>query len=149
MAKILILYCTMTYNTEDAATALHKTLSADLIDMQFDLANARSFEPADLTQYPKVLFGIPTWDDNTNPDTEDFLHRLDKAGTDLSSVRFALFGLGDSSWPSFCGALPLVREALARHNAKIDNDDFKIDGYPTDPIIAELVAWAKQFLQKP
>ncbi len=65
---------------------------------------------------------------------------------DLSNSNFALFGLGDSSYPDFCGALPLVKKSLQNFGAKVFDKDFTIDGYAADNEIDKLSKWAENYL---
>ncbi len=146
MEKVLIFYSSQTFNTADAATALHKELTEQVPQMEFVLANVKELAVDEILQYTTVIFGTSTWDDAHNPDTEEFLQRVDAQKPDFSKMNWALFGLGDSSYPEFCGAVPLVKAAIEPYGAQVYDPFFFIDGYPTDPLIAGLTEWAKQFL---
>ncbi len=148
MEKVLIFYSSQTFNTADAATDLHKQLTQQLPDFEFVLADVKQTSVNDILQYRRVIFGTSTWDDAHNPDTEEFLQRVDTQKPDFSGVRWALFGLGDSSYPEFCGAVPLVKAAIEPYGATVHDPFFFIDGYPTDPMVAGLTEWAKQYLAK-
>lgn len=147
MKNVLVLYATLTGVTMDIATTLHDRLKAEMPDDTFTLANVRDLQPGDLAHYPLIIFGNSTWDHGIpSPDGEAFLQDLVIAKPDLSMVKVALFGVGDSAYPEFCGALPLVQGDLERCGATIHTEQFTIDGYPNEAVTQNLVDWAKQFL---
>lgn len=145
--KILIIYATLTGMTGEIATTLQERLAKELPDHQFNLANVSSLPLEGLTRYEKAIFGASTWDDGIPPpDGEAFLEKLIRTKPDLSTVEFALFGLGDSIYPAFCAALPLIRQDLEACRAKVSTQDFTMDGYPDSQKMNELVTWAKTFI---
>jgi flavodoxin I len=145
--KGLVLYGTLTGNTEMAAKALYGKLIAVAPGRALELANVRDVAPEQLRQYDYVIFGASTWDDYGNPDTEDFLAKLKTAAPDLSGVKFAFFGLGDSSYHNFCGAIDLAKQvAVGDCHCAVYPEAFTIDGYPEEEMIAGLARWAQNFL---
>ncbi len=149
MQKILILYASQTGMTMDIATILHGRLVEAMPTNQFDLQNVRDIEPQQLTEYPLVVFGGSTWDHGINsPDGEEFLERLVNTKPDLSANQFALFGVGDSAYPEFCAALPLMQADIETCGGHVDKDFFTIDGFANEAIMTDLIAWATQFIEK-
>jgi len=147
MVKGLLLYGTLTGNTEMAAKDLQGKLLAARPDRQLDLANVRDLPPERLKDYDYVIFGASTWDDFGNPDTEEFLEKLKAAAPDLSKVQFAFFGLGDSSYHNFCGAIDLAKKvASGQCRCGCHDNDFTIDGYPEPEMLDDLAKWAEGFL---
>ncbi len=145
--KILILYGSISGNTEAVATTLYEQLVKGVPDYEFEILDLNSTEPGKILDYDAVIFGSSTWDDLPNPDTEDFLIRLNSSALDLTGKRFALFGLGDSAYPVFCGALPLAQAEFEKHGGKVESNFFTIDGYPDKAMEAQLYAWAEKFSQ--
>ncbi len=102
MSKNLVIYYgTMTGNSEmlahraqDAATAAGRHVQ---------VANLADTTPADLVAGPQTaLFVVSTWGDGEPPpDAENFFAALTAGATDLSRLRFAVFGLGDSAYDQF------------------------------------------------
>lgn len=145
--KYLILYASLTGTTREISERLHDLLKQDLPEIDLSLSDVRDISPEQLTQYKKVLFGNSTWDHGIpSPDGEEFLERLIMDRPDLSSVTFAQFGIGDSAYPAFCGALPLIKQDLVTCKATVVDNDFLIDGFPGKDEMAKLVEWSKAFL---
>lgn len=149
MDPIIILYATATGMTQDVATRLQEQISRELPDHQFSLVNVRDITPSQLKEHKLILFGTSSWDHGIPcPDGEAFMHDLIKERPDLTGVSFALFGLGDSAYEEFCGALPLIQEDLEDCGAYVDSTHFTIDGFANQKTIDELVAWATRFLNE-
>lgn len=144
--KILILYGSITGNTEATAAALFESLSNGHPEHSFELLNLNITEPEQLAAYDAVIFGTSTWDENSNPDTEDFLIKVETAAPDFAGKAFALFGLGDSAYPIFCGALPLARAVFEKHGGRVFAEFFTIDGFPPEQVLVQLVKWAEKFV---
>lgn len=148
MNTILILYATLTGTTREITSELHTRLTAAIPDATFVLASVREITIEDLSQYKQIIFGNSTWDHGIpSPDGEVFLQELVTKKPDLSGVTVAQFGVGDSAYSEFCGALPLVKHDLELCKAAVYAEDFLIDGYPNEATLKELTEWAKQFLE--
>jgi flavodoxin I len=147
MKKILIIYSTFTGNTQEAATIVHGKIKQELPQFNFILSNIRDVSTREIAEYPLVIFGTSTWEDDNSPDTEKFLNKLATDSPQFSNTTFALFGLGDSVYLNFCAAVPIVKQALEAHYATIYPHIFTIDGYPTETSIQDLLTWAKLFIQ--
>lgn len=147
MKSILIVYGSLTGTTMEVATTLHEKISAALPELSFELQNIRDVSPSAMQQYDQVVFGTSTWDHGIPcPDVEVFLEDLVTEKPDYSSLNFALFGVGDSAYSEFCGALPLVQADLEQCSGHIYPEQFTIDGYPNDTVMNQLVGWTKQFV---
>lgn len=146
MNKNLIVFATLTGNTQIVANSLFNALTLELPTAQFELLNIAEYKPGAFSPFSTIVFGASTWsDDGLNPDTSYFLETLKKEKPNLSPIHFALFGLGDSSFEEFCKALPVLRQALETHGAKVYEKDFTIDGIPSPNQNKELLEWAKEF----
>jgi flavodoxin I len=149
MKKILIIYASQTGVTADIATTLHQRLIEKLPETELRLESVRDIAPEVLLEYPIVLFGSSTWDHGIPaPDGEEFLQKLTMAKPDLSAINFALFGIGDSAYPAFCEALPLMQSDIELCQGKVDPNFFTIDGFADNQIMDDLVAWSMQFIEK-
>jgi flavodoxin I len=149
MKKILILYGSLTGNTQAVAIALRNALTKVLNEYQFDLINIHELQIAQILKYEFVIFGTSTWDDGiNNPDVSNFLISSADINPDFSNITFALFCLGDSLYPYFCSALEILKPALEKQNGKVYEELFTIDGYPTDQSAVDLFAWASSFIKK-
>lgn len=146
MGPVAILYASLTFNTHDAATALHGMLMRKYPDRTFVLCNAAGATAESIREYSVFIFGMSTWDDGHNADTEAFMRSLSEARPDLSGTRWAIFGLGESSYPEFCASAYQTKDALGGYGAHIHEPVYTIDGYPTDELLEGLAEWSFQFL---
>jgi sulfite reductase (NADPH) flavoprotein alpha-component len=115
--KPLILYGTETGNSKKVASQLLTTfkknkIQAKAIDVfQYDLSK---LEKEDL-----VIFVISTQGEGEFPqNAQPFYEKLLSSNANLDKVSFAVFGLGDSSYPLFCNAGVLLDEVLEAKGAK-------------------------------
>ncbi len=147
MKNVLILYASQTGMTMDVAGNLADRLRTQLPEHQFETMSVRDVGLDQLASYPKIILGASTWDHgNPAPDGEEFLANITIQKPDLSGISFALFGLGETAYPEFCGALPLIQEDLETRGATIYSEQFTIDGYPPEATMVELTNWAVTFL---
>lgn len=147
MKPILILYASQTGMTADVATALCGQLAEQLPIYRFALKSVREVTIEKLADYSTIILGSSTWDHGIPaPDGEEFLSRLIAAKPDLSTNSYALFGLGDSAYPEFCGALPLIEADLQRFQGRVYPEQFMIDGFATQATMTALVKWATNFI---
>jgi MioC protein len=94
--KIAILYGTETGNAE----MLAEDIAAHLSDHETRVANLSDTAPGDLAPGTFYLVVCSTYGDGELPaSAKPFAERLQAEGADLSGVRFAVFGLGDSAYP--------------------------------------------------
>ncbi len=102
MTEPLILYATMTGNARDAAELLASQLRNSGLAPRVEQIPA--WDPRRLSQEKTVFFLTSTFGDGDPPDTAfTFWDILRKADTlDLSGLRFAVVGFGDSTYPRFC-----------------------------------------------
>jgi len=139
--RILIAYATLSGNTQSVAENLEQYLKQQGKDVS--LVN---LEGADLNQmktYDLVFIGSSTWGEGEpNPTADEFLHQLEEYADTLGNTKFAIFGLGDSSYPSFCGVITKFKELLKEKGKEEIIESFKIDGYPDDTVYNNIHAWA-------
>ncbi|MFT3688273.1 flavodoxin domain-containing protein [Paenirhodobacter sp.] len=63
-----------------------------------------------------VIISSSFGDGDPPPNAEDFMTRLQRTG-DLSHLRYAIFGLGDTAYPRFCGFTKALDAALKERGA--------------------------------
>ena len=137
--KILINYATVSGNSAMLAQQLNDKLKGMHADKEFVYKDADDCKGEDYGQYDLVLFVSSSWDDgDLNMIGEDYLNNL----PDLGGKKFALIGLGDSSYPHFCGGLEKAEAKLKEKGAKIVGTPHKIDGFVEEPLVEKAVAWA-------
>ena len=125
MAKVIIVYGSMTGNTETLSEAIEKGIKISGIDVS--IQNVSNVQPAALKDYDGIILGCSTWGDGElQDDFVSFEKEMEKV--DLSGKKAACFGPGDSAYPQFCKAVDVLEEKLKNCGAKIIIDSLKIDG---------------------
>ena len=102
--NILLVYATNSGGTEMAAQLITQQLAGHTVTMK----RATEANLADIQQAEVVLLGSPSWDyAGKEGQPHDDFHALQGkiANTSLEGKKFAVFGLGDSSYKHFCGAV--------------------------------------------
>lgn len=115
--KPLIVYGTETGNAKKVASKL-------LANFKKEKINAKSvdifqFDVKKLEKETLILFIISTQGEGEFPlNAKDFYEKLKSSSIDLNQLSYAVFGLGDSSYPLFCEAGRLLDEVLEEKGAK-------------------------------
>lgn len=132
----LIIYGTLTGNTQMVAMWLAETLGG---------VECLSFEEVSRDKLPKdgvIVCGVSTWGEGDfNPQTEDFVIKIQEEEWDLKGYKFALFGMGDSSYEKFCGAVDKLALAIKVLGGEIIGEIHKIDGFMDEEKEKELKKW--------
>lgn len=145
--KILVAYATLSGNTQMVAEHLHEHLKSAGHDVT--IMNQDDLEPAQMNDYEFVFLGSSTWGDGEpNPTSEVFLEKLKQYSEPFGAVKFAVFGLGDSSYAHFCGIADRMSDILKEKQKDVVIPNHKIDGYPDDTILAKICEWADQAVTK-
>lgn len=101
--NLAIYYGTMTGNAELLAQRAQDAATGAGWSVQ--LLNLADTKPADLAANAQTaLFVVSTWGDGEPPaDAEDFFSALSSETPALGSLRYTVFGLGDSDYEQFNG----------------------------------------------
>lgn len=128
MTKIIVVYASMTGNTEEMAAAITegaKEAGAMVVTKEAFDANA-----SELQDYDGIIVGAYTWGDGELPDEFlDFYEELDSL--DLSGKKAAVFGSGDTSYPIYCGAVDIIEAKLKELGAEIVCECIKFEYDPS------------------
>jgi flavodoxin I len=144
MIKILLVYTSMTGNTEEMAEKIEEILSKDN-EVELKKIDIMSDYPEDLDHYNGIIIGSYTWGDGDIPDEMmDFYDELQEY--DLSHKIAAVFGSGDTCYEHFCGAVDLFKEQLLACNGTIPFDSLKVDMEPEKEDLEHCTHFAKSFL---
>jgi sulfite reductase (NADPH) flavoprotein alpha-component len=115
--KPLIVYGTETGNSKKVASQIQATFKKNKI--QAKSVDVAQFDLAKLQKETLVLFVVSTQGEGEFPQNAvGFYESLKEFEGNLDKVSFAVFGLGDSSYPLFCNAGVLLDEVLAEKGAK-------------------------------
>lgn len=125
MSKTAIIY---SFNTQKSQKVAQKVIAA-FGENEIEAVNAEEISKATLENYENFILSAPTWFDGELPNYwDEFVPDLEEM--DLSSKRFAIFGLGDQKgYPeNFCDAIGLLAEILEECGATIIGHT-SIEGY--------------------
>jgi len=94
--QIAILYGTETGNAE----MLAEDIASHLSDHDTSVTNLSDFDPADFDRETFYVVVTSTYGDGELPaSAQPFAAAMDRAAPNLSGIRFAIFGMGDSEYP--------------------------------------------------
>lgn len=115
--KPLIIYGTETGNSKKIASQLLANFKKNKI--QAKAVDVFQYDLAKLEKESLVLFVMSTQGEGEFPQNAiAFYEKLKASDVNLSKVSFAVFGLGDSSYPLFCNAGILLDDVLKEKGAK-------------------------------
>ncbi|USK35457.1 flavodoxin [Bacillus sp. F19] len=143
LKKTLIIYASMSGNTEDIAKLIGKRLQEDEMDVTYEEMDVCDSES--IKEYDYILAGSYTWGDGDLPyEAEDFYEELSDA--DFTGKKIGCFGSGDHAYPKFCEAVDLLHGRFTETGADVFTDLLKIEGSPeTDEDISECIRFAEAF----
>ncbi len=96
------------------------------------LKTAAETDPQELNAYDLVILSSPSWDfaDREGAPHEDFIKFMEQAkDANFEEKKFAIFGLGDSSYTRFCGAVTDLEAFVKEKKGILIVDSLKIDGF--------------------
>ncbi len=143
--KCTLLYGTLSGSTMTAAGIVSEVLTAaghQVDSIMVDGATKDQIKDSQL-----VILGSPSWEDEGKdgqplPDMTKFLKSL--TAEDLAGKKVAIFGLGDTSYQHFCGAVDVMTELLKVNGAAPVIEPIRIDRYYSLPDNENKIrAWAE------
>ncbi|ALX50309.1 flavodoxin domain-containing protein [Lentibacillus amyloliquefaciens] len=144
MGKVLLLYASMTGNTEAMANIMKETVEKrghSVVTKTFEM------DPIDvekLTSFDGILVGTYSWDDGTLPfEVEDFYEELDE--TDITGMPAGVFGSGESFYPTFGGAANLMGDRLEEKQANLVPERLIVELEPDNEDILRCQKFAEVF----
>ncbi|WP_135548579.1 flavodoxin [Paenibacillus cymbidii] len=127
MTSILLVYASMTGNTEDMAQAIAEGVrlaGAEVVVK--DVLDANKHE---LANHDGILLGAYTWGDGDLPDEFlDFYEEMDDL--DLTGKKAAAFGSCDSSYAEYGAAVDTLIAKLRELGAEVELDGLKVELSP-------------------
>jgi flavodoxin I len=130
--NILLVYATNSGTTQTVAQMISDALTA--ASHTVTVKEARSTAPEDFTGPQAIILGSPSWDFDGNEGFphEDLLSLMDKTKTITVAKPFAIFGLGDSSYKFYNGAVDHLEEFVKNIGGTLLIPSLKIDNYYSD-----------------
>ncbi|MFS1519320.1 flavodoxin [Bacillus sp. SCS-151] len=144
MSTVLIIYASMSGNTESIADLIEEGIQGegvtvekkDVFDVDINI----------LDKYHSIIFGSYTWGDGELPD--EFLDFYDElTEVDLSGKTFAVFGSGDRSYKIYCGAVDIFESAILQQGGILVQESLKIEDGPQDEEIEKCKLFGREFVQ--
>lgn len=129
MTKVIVVYASLTGNTEEMAEAI--AAGAKEAGLEVTVKEAYDAKAGDLQDYDGIILGAYTWGDGELPDEFlDFYEDMDELN--LSGKKAAVFGSGDTSYPDYCGAVDLIEKKLKALGAEIVTESLKFEYNASD-----------------
>lgn len=145
MGKVLLVYASMSGNTEAMADLIEKGLLEG--GAEVDRYEAMDIDAALFDEYEHIILGAYTWGDGDLPD--EFLDLYDDMeDLDFSGRTFAVFGSGDTSYEHFCGAVDILEEKIKELGGEIILQSVKIEMNPEGEEENMLLEFGKEFAKK-
>lgn len=144
MASVIIIFASMTGNTEEMADAVAEGVrEAGIEPVVKEVMDAAAEE---LTGYDGVILGAYTWGDGELPDEFlDFYDDMDAVS--LDGKKAAVFGSCDSAYPEFGAAVDTLIDKLQEIGAEVELEGLKIELSPSRDDKAKCREWGKQLVQ--
>lgn len=129
MGKVIIVFASMTGNTEEMAEAVAAGVREAGIEPV--LKSVVDSHAAELPDYDGILLGAYTWGDGELPDEFlDFYEEMDEI--DLHGRKAAVFGSGDTSYAMFGAAVDTLAEKLKERGADVVQAGLKVELNPSN-----------------
>ncbi|OGG08154.1 hypothetical protein A3B48_03080 [Candidatus Gottesmanbacteria bacterium RIFCSPLOWO2_01_FULL_40_10] len=143
--NILLVYATNSGGTQLASQIVQEHLMSQ--NLQVTMKEVRDTQPEELTDADAVILASSTWDyegleGQPHPDYRPFMELF--KGKKITGKKFAVLGLGDSSYTYFCGAVNHLEQFVKDLEGILAVDSLKIDGFYLDQQTnsEKLASWA-------
>ncbi|WP_298444595.1 FMN-binding protein MioC [uncultured Ferrimonas sp.] len=127
------------------AEAVADELQPQLENMGFDVLNTLTPEPKIIAEYPLWLVVCSTHGAGDLPDNLQPLLQWLQQNPDLKGQKYALCGIGDRSYDTFCGALKQIEPALRSCGMIPFVDKIEIDVQHLDLPEDQALSWIEQW----
>lgn len=145
MAKILVLYASLTGSTEMMAEAIveHIQDRHDTVVKTFDFD---PIEAKELKNFDGILIGSYSWDDDIPFEVDGFHDDMDEVV--LTGKLVGVFGSCDSYYDVYGPALETMAMKAEKQNGKVYEEKLKIELEPDDKDIEHCKRFADGFLDE-
>lgn len=144
------------YASNSGGTFLSSGIIADVLKKHqhtITVQNVREADPSQIGNYDLIILGSPSWDyqGKEGQPHQDYLPFFEKAqGKNFPEKPFAIYGLGDSSFAYFTGAVDHLEDFVNNIGGKLITDSLRIDGFYFDQEGNEqkVADWAENLAKK-
>jgi len=146
MTRALIVYASLTGNTEESAEILEEAF--DTLDVEVELIESSFADPEDYEDYDLVLVGTYTYgaDANLPDEIVDFYEELEDF--DLSGKVYGTFGTGDTFYEKYCKSVDDFNDQFEKTGAVKGAESVKINLNAEEEDAEDLKKMAKDMLDK-
>jgi len=124
--KTLLVYATNSGSTLEVTNTIVNEFTQK--GKEISQKDANETEPDEFNNYDLIVLGSPTYDEGNIHDS--FVRLIEKVGDKtFSGKKFAVFGLGDSSYQHFCGSADHLVEFVKKVGGTQVGDTLKIDNF--------------------
>ena len=144
--KTLLIYATNTGSTLEVANYIAQEFSEK--NQEITVKDVRNLTPETLSDYDLIIFGAPTWGEGEL--LESFARVLEKFTDEkFPDKKFAVFGLGDSTYTHFCSAADHLENFVKKIEGTLIVPTLKIDNFyfNQQQEIPKISEWAKEILK--
>ncbi len=149
--NILLVFATNSGGTQMVSEEISKVLQAHSQTVTQKMVTDASVD--EFNNYDLVILASPSWDFNgmEGMPHEAYLPFMDSAkGKTFEGKKFAIVGLGDSSYTHFCGCADHLEKFVSEMKGVLFTDTLRIDGFffNQQENLAKVTAWAEQLSSK-
>lgn len=144
---ILILYATYSSGTEIACQTIEGILKQHNHTITRKMVKETPLD--ELTRYDLIILGSPSWDyegDEGQPH-QDFINFITtNSPHTLPSKKFAVIGLGDSTYAHFCGAVDHLENFVKQVKGELLLPSLRVDGFyfNQEKNLEQIKQWAQE-----
>jgi flavodoxin I len=147
--KFLLLFATYSGGTEEVKNIVRDILKGQ--NHEITEVNPKDVTPELISGSDLIICCTPTWDfegREGQPHEDYFALIKNFSGKNLDRKKFAVIGLGDSSYPVFCGSVNVLESFIKDLNGILVQPSLKIDGYfyDTDKYRSQIIRWTNSLL---
>ncbi|QKY70037.1 flavodoxin domain-containing protein [Lentibacillus sp. CBA3610] len=130
MAKVLVLYASLTGSTEIMAEEMTNHLKEKGHDVEHKSFDLDPIDAQRLEEFDSILFGSYSWDDDIPFEVEDFYFDMDDV--DLTGKTVGVFGSCDTYYDIYGPAIDTLAAKSQERNATVYEEKFKFELEPDD-----------------
>ncbi len=143
--KTLLVYATNSGTTIEVSSYISTEFTQK--GHQVTVKDARDASSDEYNNYNLIIFGSSTWGEG---EVHESFKRLieNSEGKSFTDKKFAVFGLGDSSYQHFCGAADQLEEYVKKLNGKLIVETLKINNFlfNQQEELPKITEWSQKLL---